>query len=132
MVTAVSRKNGSAATLQWVKSSGKELGVKHIFRGHNQEADHLAKMGADGMKKITVEKDGNNERWKAVRGFWGGSNKRDGTSGCGIEIKGADRDKWITISMVAVPLGMRSALSAEVVGACILADVLGLIFTNVC
>ena len=52
---------------------GKKIGeyVKHIFRGHNQEADHLAKMGADGMKKITVEKDGNDERWKEVRGFLG-------------------------------------------------------------
>ena len=49
-----------------------------------------------------------------MQGFWGGSNKRDGISGCGIEMKGADRDKWIAISKIAVPLGMRSALSAEV------------------
>ena len=69
---------------------------------------------------------------KRCEDFWGGSNKRDGTSGCGIDIKGADRDKWITISKIAVPLGMRSALSAEVAGTCILADVLGLIFTTAC
>ena len=49
--------------------------VKHIFRAHNHEADHLANLCADGMKKTTVEKDGNNERWKAVRGFWDGSKK---------------------------------------------------------
>ena len=49
--------------------------MKHILRAHNHEADHLANLGADVMKKTTVEKDGNNERWKAVRGFWDGSKK---------------------------------------------------------
>ena len=37
------------------------------------EADHLANLGADGMQKITIEKGGNNQRWKAVREFWDGS-----------------------------------------------------------
>ena len=59
-------------------SRGQKIGeyVKHIFRAHNHEDDHLANLGADGMKKTTVEKDGNNERWKAVRGFWYGGKKK--------------------------------------------------------
>ena len=28
--------------------------VKHIFREHHQEADHLAKLGAEGKSKITI------------------------------------------------------------------------------
>ena len=49
-------------------------------------------------------------------------------SGCGIVIKGADGDRWITVSKILVPLGVCSALSAEVSEACILANVLDLIF----
>ena len=30
--------------------------VRHIFREHNQESDHLANLGADGQSKIVVEK----------------------------------------------------------------------------
>ena len=41
--------------------------VKHIFRKHNQEADHLANLGAEGLRKITVEKENNTEKWRAVR-----------------------------------------------------------------
>ena len=40
--------------------------VKHILREHNLEADHLANLGADGQRKITVEKGDNTENWKAV------------------------------------------------------------------
>ena len=29
--------------------------VKHIFREHNQEADHLANLGADGQWEITTD-----------------------------------------------------------------------------
>ena len=50
--------------------------VKHIFNEHDQEADHLTSLGADGTRKTTVVKGGNHERWKAVREFWGGSKKR--------------------------------------------------------
>ena len=48
--------------------AGDKIGdfVKHIFREHNQEADHLASLGADGMRRITVEKGATNETWKAV------------------------------------------------------------------
>ena len=68
--------------------------MKHIFSEHNQEADHLASLGADETRKITVEEGGNRERWKAVREFWGGSkkkNKRTVPCGFGIVIKGVDR-----------------------------------------
>ena len=50
--------------------------AKHIFSEHNQEADHLASLGADGTRKITVEEGGNRERWKAVREFWTVAKKR--------------------------------------------------------
>ena len=39
----------------------------HTFREHTQEADHLANLGANEMKKGTVEKESNIERWKGVR-----------------------------------------------------------------
>ena len=63
-----------------------------------------------------------------MQGFWDGSNKKDGASGCGIEIKGVDRGTWIAISKVALPLETCSAMSAEVVGACMLTDILNLLF----
>ena len=46
--------------------------AKHIFREHNQEAEHLANLGAEGQRKITVEKGNDTEHWKAVCGFWYG------------------------------------------------------------
>ena len=83
------------------------------FREHNQEADHLANLGAEGERKVTVEKEDNKENWKAVRGFWDGSKKTDGRSGCGVMIKGVDRDKWITISKISVPLRTCTAMVGE-------------------
>ena len=53
------------------------------------------------------------ERWKAVRGLWDGSSKILCRSGCGVVIKGVDRNRWITISKIAVPLGIGSAMAAE-------------------
>ena len=40
----------------------------------------------------------NTETWKAVKGFWDGSSKNNGRSGCGVVIEGVDKDKWVTIS----------------------------------
>ena len=40
--------------------------VKHIFREHNQEADLLVNMGAEGQRKIVIDKCSNSESWKAV------------------------------------------------------------------
>ena len=42
--------------------------VKHIFREHHQEADHLANLGAE--EQVIVEKGDNTEKWKAFGGFW--------------------------------------------------------------
>ena len=57
--------------------------AKHIFREHNQEADHLANLETEGQRKVTSESGGNTEEWKAVRGCWDGCQKEDGRSGCG-------------------------------------------------
>ena len=98
--------------------------VKHIFRKHNQEADHLANLGAEGQRHIIIDKGSNTERWKAVRAFWDGSSKNNGRSGCGVVIKGVDRNKWITVKNIAVPLGIGLAIAAEVVGVCVLMGIL--------
>ena len=52
--------------------------VKHIFREHNQEADHWANLGAEGQRTIISDKGNSTERWKTVRGFWDGSSKING------------------------------------------------------
>ena len=46
--------------------------VKYSFRQHNQEVHHLTIVGAEGQRKITVEKGTNTDKWKTVRGFVGG------------------------------------------------------------
>ena len=56
-----------------------------------------------------------------------GSIKEDGRSGCGIVIKGVDRQKWVTSSNIAVPLKVGAAMAAEVLGVCMLTSVLDLI-----
>ena len=66
--------------------------VKHIFREHN-EADHWANVGAEGQRKDVVDGKSNGDTWKAVKGFCDGSCKVNGTSGCGVAIKGVDREK---------------------------------------
>ena len=50
---------------------------------------------------------------------------------CGVIIKGADRDAWVTISKIAVPLRTCSAMTAEVVGACILTETPDMILNKV-
>ena len=49
--------------------------LKHIFREHNQVADHLANLVTEGHRKITIERVRNTEEWKAARGYWDGSLK---------------------------------------------------------
>ena len=66
--------------------------VKHIFREHN-EADHWANVGAEGQRKVVVDRKSNAATWKAVKGFWDGSCKDDGKSGCGVAIKGSRQRK---------------------------------------
>ena len=62
-----------------------------------------------------------------VRFFWDGSSKINGRSGCGVAIKGIDRDKWITVSNIALPLGVGVAMAAEVMGVCVLTGILDLV-----
>ena len=76
----------------------------HVFRRHNQEADHWAHVGAEGPRKVVIDRKGDADTWKAVKGFWDGSFKDNGNSGCGVVIKGVDRERWVTISKIGVPL----------------------------
>ena len=90
----------------------------------------MANVGAEGRRKINVYKGNNSERWKAVKGFWDGSSKNNGKSGCGVVIEGVDWEKWITTSKIAVPLGTGTAMAAEVVGVCVLTGILVLVLQN--
>ena len=101
--------------------------VKHIFREHN-EADHWANVGAEGQRKVVVDRKSNAATWKAVKGFWDGSCKDDGKSGCGVAIKGVDRERWVTISRSAVPLKVGTAMEAEMIEVCVLTGILDLVF----
>ena len=77
--------------------------VKHVLRQHSQEADLLANMGTERQRKFIVDRCIITETWKAVKGFWDGSAKDNGKSGCGVVIKGFDRNTWVMISRKAVP-----------------------------
>ena len=106
--------------------------VKHLFREHNQEAEHLENLGAEGQRKITIEKGDSTENSKTVRGFWDGSTMTDVRSGCGVVIKGVDKDKWITLSGMSVPFRTCTAMAAEVAGASVLIGILDLVLENQC
>ena len=45
-------------------------------------------------------------------------------------IKGVDRDRWVTISKISVPLKVGTAMAAEVAGVCVLTGVLDLVFNK--
>ena len=66
--------------------------VKHAYGEHNQEADQWAKIGAQGRRKIVLDRRDDSTAWQAIRGFWDGSFKGNGRSGCGNVIKGVDRE----------------------------------------
>ena len=51
----------------------------------------------------------------------------NGNSGCGVVIKGV-REKWVTISRIAVPLKAGAAMAAEEMGVCVLTSIIDLIF----
>ena len=101
--------------------------VKHIFREH-KEADHWANVGAEGQRKVVIDRKSNGDTWKAVKGFCDGSCKVNGTSGCGVAIKEVDRERWVTISRSAVPLKVGTAMGAEMMGVCVLTGILDLVF----
>ena len=50
--------------------------VKHVHRARNEEAAHWANIGAQGQRKIVIDRCTNAETWKAVKGYWDGSFKR--------------------------------------------------------
>ena len=52
--------------------------VNDIFIEHNQEAEHLVKLGAEGQRHNVIDRGSKTERWKAVRGFWDDSSKING------------------------------------------------------
>ena len=93
-----------------------------------KEADHWANIGAQELRKIVLDKRDNSETWKAVRGFRDGSFKNNDNSGCGVVIKGTDREKWVTIEEIAITLKVRTALAAEIAGVCVLKGFIDLIF----
>ena len=54
---------------------GQKIGhcVKHIHREHHQEADHMAKWGAEGDMNVIVEGFRTMKAWQTIRGKWDGS-----------------------------------------------------------
>ena len=88
----------------------------------------MANLGAEEQRKITVEKGDNTDKSKAVGEFLDGSKKTDGRSGCGVVMEGVDREKWITLRKIAVPLTTCTAMAAEIVGASVLTGILELFF----
>ena len=57
-----------------------------------------------------------------MRGHWDGSFKDNGKSGRGVVVKAVGRERWVTISKIAVPLQVGTAVAAEVAGVCVLTD----------
>ena len=102
--------------------------VKHIFTEHNQETDHLANLETEGRRKFTTEGVKNAEEWKAVRGCWDGSKKKVMAEAVGGDvIKAVDRENWMAISKIAVPLNVCTAMAAEIAGASMLTGALDLL-----
>ena len=101
---------------------------KHILREHNKEADHWPNVGAEGQRKVVIDKKSNVHTWKAVKGFWDGSYKDNGKSGCGVVIKRADRERWVTISSTAVPLKVGTPMAAGMMGVRMFTGILDLVF----
>ena len=55
-----------------VQTSGDH--VRHIFGEHNEEADHMANLGAEGVPKFMVDGFKGMKAWRATRGYWDGDN----------------------------------------------------------
>ena len=104
--------------------------VKHVFWEHNQEADLWANMVAEGLRKLVIDKCNNSETWKAVKGYWDGSSKDYGKSGCGVVIKEVNKNRWVTIRRVAVILKVGAAVAADDAGVCVLTGILDLVFNK--
>ena len=72
--------------------------VKHVCREHNQEADHWANIGAQEHRKIVLDRCGNSESWKSVKGNWDGSAKDNGKSSFLLSM--AKVTKWYSSSVL--------------------------------
>ena len=94
--------------------------VEHHCREHKREADHMANSGAERLTKVNVQGVKTTVAWKAVRGYWGGSKKESGSSGCGVVIRAVDRERWITVSNISALVKASTAVAAEVRGTYIL------------
>ena len=42
--------------------------------------------------------------------------------------KGVDREKWVTISTIAIPLKVGTVMASEIAGVCVLTCIIDLIF----
>ena len=104
--------------------------IKHVCREHSQEADFGSNIGAQGQRKIVLDRRDNSETWTAVKSCWDGSCKDNGKGGCGVVIKGVHRERWVTISKIAVPLEVGTAMAAEVAGVCMLTGIIDRISAN--
>ena len=65
-----------------------------------------------------------------MKGFWDGSAQDNGKSVCGVAIKGINGDRWVTISRVEELLKVGTAMAAEMMGVCVLTEILDLIFNK--
>ena len=133
--------NSTAASLLGVKIS-----PGHRFRFKREKdktwADYYARTCRTAMKKVQMGLSFLHEviaesMWRAMgyRDMEGGerllgsSPKDNGKSGCGV-VKGVDRDKWVTITRIPVPLRVGTGMAAEVMGVCVLTKILHLVFNN--
>ena len=62
-------------------------------------------------------------KWSLTDSF-----RDNGKSGCGVVIKGDDRERWVVIGKIAVHPKVGTAMAAEVAGVCVLTGILDLIF----
>ena len=69
---------------------------------------------------------------RVVEGFLDGSSKDNGQRGCGVVIKGVNGERWVTISGIAVPLKVGTAMAAEVTSVCVLTEILDDLVFNKC
>ena len=51
-------------------------------------------------------------------------------SGCGVVFKGCAREEWVTITTIAVPSSVRTAMAADMIGVCVLTGILDLMFNK--
>ena len=104
--------------------------VKHSYRKDNQEAGHMANLGGRVSCESFCGRLQNHGLQQQRRRYEaaGTKAKKGGGSGCGVVSKVDDREKWITVSNISVPLEIDTAMAAEVASAHIQTEVLDLVF----